>query len=151
MGPVEKENNWPKFFVHHKPTLHSVSISRVDILSTLYTWHTFSPVTPHSNVRSPKDSEPTTVLKTQTQTLFASYSTKTAKTWKLYLRNVYCVMTNHSKDQDMRTIATKPQTNYILACSSVFLCLIGFFLATQKHSRNICGVHGFPSLTVIDT
>ena len=35
-----------------------------------------------------------------------------------------------------------------LAYSSVFSRLIGFFLGTQKHSRNISSVHGFPGHTV---
>ena len=73
-----------------KPTLHSVSISRVDVQWNSYAWHTFSPVTPHSNLRSPKDSEPPPVLKTQTQTLFASYSAKTTKTWNISLLSLLC-------------------------------------------------------------
>ena len=35
----------------------------------------------------------------------------------------------------------------VVACGLVFSRLIGFFLATQLYSRNICGVHGFPGLT----
>ena len=38
----------------------------------------------------------------------------------------------------------------VLACGLVFLHLIGFFLATQKHSRNNSGVLGFPGPTVIE-
>ena len=45
-----------------------------------------------------------------------------------HFRNVYCVTTNHSKDQDVN----KPQNHKlinILACGLVFSGLIGFFLA----------------------
>ena len=45
-----------------------------------------------------------------------------------------------------RELATKPQTG--LACGLAFSRLIGFFLTTQSHSRNISGVHCFPGLTV---
>ena len=122
--------------MHHKPNLHSVSISRVDILSTLCTWHMFSLVTPHSNLRYPN------CLENSDSNFVCQLQCENCKNLK-YLRNVYCVMTNHSKDQDMQTIATKPQTD-VLACGSVFSRLIGLFLATQKHSRNISGVHSLP-------
>ena len=64
-----------------------------------------------------------------------------------YLRNVYRVMTNHSKDQAGK-LATNHKLINFLACGSVFSHLIGFSLATQYYFRNISGVLGFPGLTV---
>ena len=48
-----------------------------------------------------------------------------------HFRNVYCITTNHSKDQD----TSKPQNLKlinILACGLVFSGLIGFFSCTTK-------------------
>ena len=59
-----------------------------------------------------------------------------------YLRNVYCLMTNHSKDQDTRT-------GHKTCLRFSFLMADWLFLAMQQHSRNIFGVHGFPGFTVI--
>ena len=65
-------------------------------------------------------------------------------------RNVDRVLSNHNKVQD--SLANlKPQTTVITvaACSLVISHFIGLFLATQKHSINTSGVHGFVSFTVI--
>ena len=62
---------------------------------------------------------------------------------------MFIVLTNHNKVQV--TLANLKITNQITVavCSLVFSRLIGFFLATQLHSINISGVHGFRSFTVI--
>ena len=43
--------------------------------------------------------------------------------------------------------ATNHKKINVLACGLVFSHPIGFFLATQQHSRNISGVDGFSGLT----
>lgn len=55
----------------------------------------------------------------------------------IILQECYCVTTNQSKDQHVRT--SHRTTNQLT-----------FFL-TQQHSQNIFGVPGFPGLTVINT
>ena len=50
-----------------------------------------------------------------------------------------CAMTNQIRHQKLQ--ATKLIA--VTACSFFILHLIGFFLATQKHSRNNSSVHGF--------
>ena len=62
-----------------------------------------------------------------------------------YFGNVYCVMTNHIGDQDMRA---NHKLITIAAYSLVISHRIGFFLSTQTHYRNISGVHSFMSFTV---
>ena len=47
-----------------------------------------------------------------------------------FLRNVYCVMTNLSKDQDTQSCQSLKLIN-ILACGLVLSSLIGFFLTRQ--------------------
>ena len=47
-----------------------------------------------------------------------------------YFRNVYCVKTNHSKDQGMQKV-TKLQPNYLSHLRFSFLRLIGLFFATK--------------------
>ena len=49
--------------------------------------------------------------------------------------------TNKSQNHKLVTVAV---------CGIVFSRLIGLFLATQQHSINISGVHGFVSFTVIN-
>ena len=48
-------------------------------------------------------------------------------------------------------IVSKPQNHkltILAVCGLGFSCLTGFLFATQKHSMNISGVHGFVSFTV---
>ena len=65
-----------------------------------------------------------------------------------YFKNAYCVTTNHSKDQGTPTSYKTTKTNKYSCLQFSFSRPIGFYLATQQHSRNISGVHGFPSLIV---
>ena len=58
-----------------------------------------------------------------------------------YLRNVYCVMTYHSKDQDMWT--SHKTTNQLTS-----LLAVQFSHAWQAFFWNNSGVHGFRGLTV---
>ena len=60
-------------------------------------------------------------------------------------------MANHNKVQDKQA---KPQNHKLIADAVrglVILYLIGLFLASQQHSINISGVHGFVSFTVSDS
>ena len=73
--------------------------------------------------------------------LGCSATRKTWNTWNISrMFTVLRPITRHaSKSQNLILIN-------VIACSVVFSCLIGFFIATQ-HSRNISGVHSFPGST----
>ena len=77
----------------------------------------------------------------------SSYSAtgKTVSTWNI--SRIFIVLRPIIAKIRTCEQATNHKLINVLACGLVFSHLIGFFLATQQHSRNISGVDGFSGLT----
>ena len=65
-------------------------------------------------------------------------------------RNFDCVVNNHNNVKDTPAKPQNKKLTTVAVCCLVFSCPIGYFLATQEHSIDISGVHGFLSLRVIN-
>ena len=87
------------------------------------------------------------ILLNQLTQLTSLLSNAENREWLKNFRKVDCVVTNHNEVQDVG----KPQNHkltILVVCGLGFSRLTGSLFATQKHSMNISGVHGFVSFTV---
>ena len=87
------------------------------------------------------------ILLNQLTQLTSLLSNAENREWLKNFRQVDCVVTNHNEVQDVG----KPQNHkltILVVCGLGFSRLTGSLFATQNHSMNIFGVHGFVSFTV---